>query len=140
MNYYWRRVGAYIIDNSVISMFIQIFILFLAPYIRFTGTNLFVDLFMAVTVLFVAVFVSTMYNVLCYKYFKYPLGKLMLNVHILDVDGKRVSVRRYFIREWNKYTYTYATIGVYLIYQFFKNVVQKEQTFHDKQGDTHVYM
>ncbi len=114
MIYFWRRIGAFIIDLSVISMFLEIIAIAIAPIIALTYSNIVVDFFKVILYLLLCVVVAVGYNVVCYKYFKYPLGKLLLNIKILDEEANRVTVKRYFIRECNKYVYIYATLGLYV--------------------------
>lgn len=140
MSYYLRRIGAYVIDLSVISMFIQVMLLFVGQFLVLTRNNILIDLFMYFLYLFILVFVSVGYNMVCYRYFKYPLGKMLMRIQILDEKQQRVSMKRYFIRECNKYVYMYATLFLYVPYQFFTKVVKDKQTFHDKQADTHIFM
>ncbi len=140
MMYFWRRIGAFVIDLSVISMFLEIMYRFIAPIVTLTYSNILVDLMRVILYLLVCVFVSVGYNLVCYRFFKFSLGKLLMNIKILDESGERVTQKRIFIREFNKYIYIYATLGLYVPFQFIMNVVKKKQTFHDKQGDTHIFM
>ncbi len=140
MMYFWRRIGAFVIDLSVISMLLQIIYRIIAPVVALTYSNIVVDLMKVALYLLVCVLVSVGYNLVCYRFFKFPLGKLLMNIKVLDEAGERVTQKRILIRESNKYIYIYATLGLYLPYQFIMNVVKKKQTFHDKQGDTHIFM
>ncbi len=140
MTYYWRRIGAYIIDLSIISMLIRIVLPIINPIIMPTLNNILIDFFKLFITLFVITLVATMYNVLCYKYFKFPLGKLLLGVQVLDENQQRIPVKKYFIREFNKFVFVYGTLGLYLPYQFIFNVIKRQQTFHDKQANTHIFM
>ncbi len=140
MNYHWRRIGAFVIDLSVISMFAKIFLYFSYPMLALTFNNLIIDIFKIFLVLFIRVLVAVGYNMICYKYTKLPLGKLLLNVQVLDENGDRVSMDKYFVREWSKYIFIYSTIGFYIPYQFFKNVINNKQTLHDNKSNTHIYM
>ncbi len=140
MMYFWRRIGAFVIDLSVISMLLQIMYSFIAPIVALTYSNLLVDLMKVAFYLLVCVLVSVGYNLMCYRFFKFPLGKLLMNIKVLDESGERVTQKRILIREFNKYIYIYATLGLYVPFQFIMNVVKKKQTFHDRQGDTHIFM
>ncbi len=140
MMYFWRRFGAFVIDFSVISMFLQIALRFIAPVFIPTYTNLLVDFSKALLYLLFSLSIAVGYNVFCYKYFKYPLGKLLLNIKVLDEDGNRVSTKTYFVRELTKFTYIYATLSLYLPYQFFTKVVKEKQTIHERKSNTHIFM
>ncbi len=140
MIYYWRRIGASVIDLSIINMLSTIFFPLTSNIVTLTYSNIFVDLFKIFANLLIFIIIAVGYNVLCYRFFKYPLGKLLLNIKILGENEERVNVKQYFLREYNKYVLIYATFGLYIPYQFFVNVVKKKQTFHDKQGKTHVYI
>lgn len=138
MGYLWRRTGAFVIDLSIISMFIRILYVVIAPFVTLTFTNAIEDLFKILIYLYFCVMVSACYNVICYKYFKYPLGKLLMSIKVLGDNEQRVSNKDYFIREFNKYIYIYATLGFYIPFEFIFKVARKKQTFHDKQAQTHV--
>lgn len=138
MGYLWRRTGAFVIDLSIISMLTQIIYVFIAPIVALTFSNIVVDFVKVVLYLFICVMISVGYNVICYRYFKYPLGKLLMNVKVLDSNGERISNKDYFIRESNKFVYIYATLGLYIPYQFFVKLTRKQESFHDKQVGTHV--
>lgn len=138
--YFWRRVGAFVIDLSVISMFIEIIFQVLAPIVALTYSNIVVDFFKIVLYFVICIIISVGYNLICYKFFKYPLGKLLLNIKVLDENGNRIDTKTYFIREKTKYVYIYATLGLYIPFQFIMNIIKKEQSFHDKQANTHIFM
>lgn len=140
LSYFWRRIGAYIIDLSVISMISRIILSFISPVFLLTGTNLMLDIFKFYLFLMAAVVIAVAYNVGCYHYFKFPLGKLLMSIKVYNHRGRRVSTRDYTIRELNKFTYTYATLGLYVPYQFFRYGIKKEQTFHERQSNTYIYM
>ncbi len=142
MMYFWRRIGAFVIDFSVISMILEILLSsnFIAPVFTLTLTNLLVDFSKLVLYLLLSILVAVGYNVVCYKFFKYPLGKLLMNIKVLDENGQRVTVKSYFNREWTKYFYIFATLGTYLPYQFFMKVVKEKQTLHEKKSDTFIFM
>ncbi len=140
MMYFWRRLGAFIIDFSIISMFLEILLRFIAPVFTLTYTNILVDLIIVVIYLLFSLSVAVGYNVLCYKFFKYPLGKLLMNIKVLDEHSHRVSTKSYFVREFYKYVYIYATLGLYLPYQFIFKVIKEKQTLHEKKSNTHVFM
>ncbi len=140
MMYFWRRIGAFIIDFSVISMILEISLRFIAPIFIPTYTNILVDLSKAILYLLFSLSIAVVYNVFCYKFFKYPLGKLLLNIKVLDENSNRVSTKRYFVRELTKYTYIYATLSLYLPYQFFVKVIKEKQTLHEKKSETHIFM
>lgn len=139
MNYYWRRIGAYVIDLSIISMFSQIIFYLIGSLFILTGTNLLLDVFKMFAFLITAVLIAVGYNVFCYNYFRFPLGKLMMGIKVLNHRGRRVSTKDYALREFNKFIYTYATLGLYVPYQFIKYVWPKKQTFHERQSNTHIY-
>ncbi len=142
MMYFWRRIGAFVIDFSIISMFLEIMLgsKFIAPLFSLTYTNLLVDFSKLVLYLLFSILLAVGYNVICYKFFKYPLGKLLMNIKVLDENGERVSVKCYSNREWTKYVYIFTTLGLYLPYQFLLKVVKEKQTLHEKKSDTHIFM
>ncbi len=138
MNYYWRRVGAFVIDMSVINMFSEVVYPLFDNVIALTYSNILVDLLKIFINILIFIVVAITYNVVTYKYFKYPLGKLLMGVVVLDLNNERISVKKYFIREYNKYIFIYATLGLYIPYQFLFKLLKKKQTFHDEQVDTQV--
>lgn len=140
LSYFWRRIGAYIIDLSIISMISRIILSFISPIFLLTGTNLMLDIFKFYLFLMAAVIIAVGYNVGCYHYFKFPLGKLLMSIKVYNHRGRRVSTRDYAKREFNKFIYTYATLGLYVPYQFLRYAVKKEQTFHERQSNTYIYM
>lgn len=140
MTYYWRRIGAYIIDLSVISMISQIIFSFISSKLVLTGTDLVTDMIVMYAFLLITVMIAVFYNVVSYHFFNYPLGKLLLSIQVLDENQKRLSTAEYATRELYKYVLTYATLGVYLPYQFLRYVVTKRQTFHDKKANSHIFI
>ncbi len=136
----FRRIGAFVIDQSVISMFLRIILFFLAPAVTLKFDNVFIDLLRIYLFLFVCVAVSVTYNVVCYRFFKYPLGKLLLRVEVVDNKDNRLQVKKYLIRECYKYTYIYATFGIYILYQFLTKVIKHKQTYHDKQVNSYTFV
>ncbi|WOO87460.1 RDD family protein [Mollicutes bacterium LVI A0039] len=140
MSYYWRRIGSYIIDLSVISMISQIIFGFLGTSFKLTGTNIYIDILIIYGFLIFAVLVAVTYNVACYHYFKYPLGKLLMGIKVLNHRQRRVSTRVYAKREFNKYFYMYATLCLYLPYQFIRYVLPHKQTYHERQSNTHIFI
>lgn len=139
MIYYWRRIGAYVIDLSIIGMFSQLAFSLIGHWFILTGTNLLVDVLMIYLFLMFSVGIAVGYNVLCYHYFKFPLGKLLMGIKVYNHRKRRVSTKDYALREFNKYVFMYATIGLYAPYQFIRYVWPKKQTFHDRQANTHIY-
>ncbi len=140
MMYFWRRIGAFLIDLSVISMILEILLRFIAPLFILTYTNILADIGKIILYLLFVILLAVGYNVVCYKFFKYPLGKLLMNIKVLDENEQRISVKTYFVREVNKYVYIFATLGLYLPYQFFAKVVKEKQTLHEKKSNTHIFM
>lgn len=138
--YLWRRIGSFVIDSSIISMLSQIVFSLIGSYFTLTLTNIYIDLFKIFIALLIVVCISTAYNIICYMYFKFPLGKLLLKIQVLDEHKQRISNFQYLIREFTKYTYVYATLGLYLIYQLIRYDRKHLQTFHDRRVNTHIYM
>lgn len=140
LTYYWRRIGAFIIDMSIISMLTRVFLIVLQPLFILTTTNFVIDLFKVVAYLLFLILVAVLYNMICYKFFNFTLGKLLLSIKVLDENKQRATMRNYFIREWNKYFYIYATMGIYVIYQFCVNVMKQRQTLHERKSNTHTFV
>lgn len=140
MIYYWRRTGAFVIDMSIIFMLQEIVRVATGQVFMLTGTDLLIDIIKMYSFLIVTVFIAVGYNVGCYHYFKFPLGKMLMSIKVYNHRGRRVSTRDYAKREFNKYVYLFATFYLYAPYQFFRYVTKKEQTFHERQSDTHIYM
>lgn len=138
--YYWRRIGAFVIDMSVISMITRILLPVLQPLFTLTGTNLGIDVIKLIAYLLFLILVAVAYNMLCYRFFKFTLGKLLLNIKVFNENGERASMKSYFIREWNKYFLIYATMGIYSLYQFITKVIKEKQTYHEKKSDTFTFM
>ncbi len=142
--YYWRRIGAFVIDFSIANMLVRLvqstlFIL-LGNLFSISFENLAHDYVVAYIALGLGILVAVGYNVGCYHYFKFPLGKMLMSIKVYNHRGRRVSTRDYAKREFLKFVYFYATLGLYAPYQFFRYVTKKEQTFHERQTNTHIYM
>ncbi len=112
---------------------------FLGQYFLLTGSNLLVDISKMFCFLLISVLIAVGYNVGCYHFTNFPLGKLLMSIKVYNHRGRRVSTRDYAKREFNKFIYTYATVGLYAPYQFLRYVTRKEQTFHERQSNTHIY-
>ncbi len=138
--YYWRRLGASVIDMSVISMFSRLILSLFLPILALSFENLAQDFFKILVYQLLCITIAVGYNLICYKYFKYPLGKLLLSIKVFDENQRRVPSDRYLTREIYKYVYIYATLGLYIPYQFLFNVCRRKQTFHDKKAQTHIFM
>ncbi len=138
LSYLWRRIGSYVIDLSVISMFTQVVYFVIGDKLILTSTNLLIDIIIMYVYLLINVAVAVGYNYICYKYFKYPLGKLLLSIKVLDGKNKRVHTKSYVTRECYKYTFIYATLGLYIPYQFFMYVIRDKDVFHDRIIKTHI--
>lgn len=140
MSYLWRRIGSYVIDISIISMINKIILINISSIFILTKTNIIIDFIKLYCFIGLLCLIAIGYNVLCYKYFKYPLGKLLMGVKVLDKDGRRVSTNVYFQREANKYIYFFATFGLYGLYQFLRFVTVKKQTYHERITKTHIFI
>ncbi len=139
MKYYWRRLGSFVIDNSVGGMFAKVVMFFINPLAFWTNSNIIIDMLLLYSTLLLTVFVVVGYNVLAYHYFKYPLGKLLMRVEVANKNGQRLTTKEYYNREFSKYILVYATFGLYNIFQFLVNVINNKQTYHDRIVDSHVY-
>lgn len=144
MIYYWRRLGAFLIDFSISFMFYRIIasLLFILVGNLFSISfeNLTHDFIVSYVNFALLVIVPVAYNVGCYHYFKFPLGKMLMSIKVYNHRGRRVSTRDYAKREFLKFGYFYATFTLYAFYQFFRYVIKKEQTFHERQSNTHIFM
>lgn len=144
MMYYWRRIGSFVIDFTIVGMFTRIiesalfFLLGNAYSISYESLSH--DYFIAYISLGLTIAVAVGYNVGCYHFFKFPLGKMLMTLKVYNHRGRRVSTKEYAKREFYKFIYLYATLGLYAPYQFFRYVVKKEQTFHERQTNTYIYM
>lgn len=144
ISYFWRRIGAFVIDFSISFMFYRIvasvlFIL-LGNLFSISFENLTHDYIVSYLNLGILILVPFCYNVGCYHFFKFPLGKLLMNIKIYNHDQKRVVTGVYARRELLKFTYFYATLGLYAPYQFIRYVIKKKQTFHERQSNTYIFM
>lgn len=140
LKYYWRRIGAFVIDMSIISMFTRIILSFIYPIFQLTVSNLGIDFIKSIGYLLFLIFVAVLYNMICYRFFKFTLGKLLLSVKVLKENKERATMKQYFIREWNKFFLIYATVGIYVIYQFFAKVTKQKQTYHELVSETYTFM
>lgn len=118
MRYLWRRIGATVIDLSVISMFMEIVFKLFGGFLTLAYTNIVADFIRIVLYLVLCIIISIGYSFICFRFFKYPLGKLLMNLKVLNENSERPETKVYLYREYNKYLYIYASVGLYLPYQF----------------------
>lgn len=140
LKYYWRRIGSFVIDMSVISMFISIIMQYCYPIFQLTLNDLGIDILKIMGYLIFLVLISVLYNMICYRFFKFTLGKLLLSVKVLNENKERCTMKQYFLREWNKYCLIYATLGLYVLYQFVAKVMKQKVTYHEKVSNTYTFI
>lgn len=140
MSYYWRRIGAYLIDITVIGMFGQIILVFMGNIFSLSGTNIVYDITISYLYLILLIAISVSYNVTFYHFFKFPFGKMMMGIKVYDQEGIRVSTKSYAKRELIKYGYMYATMGLYVPYQFIFYVLTKKRTYHERKSNTYTFI
>jgi uncharacterized RDD family membrane protein YckC len=132
------RIGAFLIDASLTSSMSTV-ILF--PFSRFfyIGGTLIHDLFTIAILLSIYIIIVSLYGVVTNKFFSATLGKILLGLRVVDEEGYKVETLVIFNRELTKWSYFYATLGLYglyVLYCIFKDV----DAFHDKQNKTHIIL
>ncbi len=135
----WRRIGTFVIDNAVVSMFYQIIAVFFSFYIYFTLSNIIIDMFVLIFYIVLYIAVAMLYNFLSYKYAKWPLGKMILRVHVLGNDGQRLSTKMYMKREFLKYYLMFLTLFLYYFYSIYLVIFKNKQSYHEKKTNSYIY-
>lgn len=128
----WRRLGSFIIDISVIGMFSRVIYMFIGSFYILSGTRFVEDIVVVFLYLLTNIIIAVVYQLIFYKLFKQSFGRRVMNIKLEKVNGKHVDLNVLAKREICKYTYLYASLGLYGIYQYIINVCRCKPVFHDE--------
>lgn len=135
MIYKWRRIGAFMINTSIIGMFFQLFSSITLNYISYSMQNIVYDFFVVVFYFCMYVFIAVGFETICFRLLKNSFGHSILSLKVCNIDGTILSQSVFIRREFFKYYMLFATLGLYGVYSFYC-IVTKKQLFHDKKFET----
>ena len=132
------RIGAFFIDASLTSSMSTIILFPFSKYLYIGGT-LMHDLFTISFLLTMYIIIVSLYGVITNKFFAATLGKILLGLRVVDEEGFKVDTLVIFNRELIKWSYFYATLGIYGIYVLYC-IAKDIDAFHDKQNKTQIIL
>src|SRR5690606_17066439 len=93
---FWMRFWAYIIDLIVIGSINRLLVepVFMMLGLELTDTSIFAPIVIVHAIVFYT------YFVLMTKFFGQTLGKMILGLRVIDLDGKRLTWSTVLFREW----------------------------------------
>ncbi len=146
----WNRVGATVIDYSIIMILIKLtytllVVIFPTILVIKGGGNAIDLVFDFLKVLFSlmwSVFIAVFYNVFLTLKFKNTFGRLILKVNVLDENsGNKIikpSKKQLIKRETFKWTLILSTFFIYAFYVLISIILGKERFYYDKVANTKV--
>ncbi len=146
----WNRVGATVIDYSIIMILIKVsysLLVLLLPgvFIVKGGGNaidLLFDFLRVLFSLFWSVFIAVFYNVYLTFKFKNTFGRLILKVNVLDENSDKKIIKptkkQLIKRESYKWTLILGTFFIYAFYVLISIILGKEKFYYDKVAKTKV--
>ncbi len=146
----WNRIGATVIDYSIIMILIKLtytllVVIFPTILIVKGGGNaidLVFDFLRVLFSLFWSVFIAVFYNVFLTLKFKNTFGKLILKVNVLDENSNnkiiKPSKEQLIKRETFKWTLILSTFFIYAFYVLVNILLGKEKFYYDKVAKTKV--
>lgn len=128
---FWMRFWAYLLDLIVIGSLERLII---NPFFRLINQplleeNWFAPVTIATAVLFYA------YFVLMTKFFGQTLGKMVLGIKVVDIEGKELTWGTVIFREW---VGRFISITIFFIGYVIIAFLSKKQGLHDLVVDTTV--
>ncbi len=146
----WNRIGATVIDYSIIMILIKLtytllVVIFPTILVIKGGGNAIDLVFDFLKVLFSlmwSVFIAVFYNVFLTLKFKNTFGRLILKVNVLDENsGNKIikpSKKQLIKRETFKWTLILSTFFIYAFYVLIGIILGKERFYYDKVANTKV--
>ncbi len=146
----WNRIGATVIDYSIIMILIKLtytllVVIFPTILVIKGGGNAIDLVFDFLKVLFSlmwSVFIAVFYNVFLTLKFKNTFGRLILKVNVLDENsGNKIikpSKKQLIKRETFKWTLILSTFFIYAFYVLISIILGKERFYYDKVANTKV--
>ncbi len=146
----WNRIGATVIDYSIIMILIKVtytllVVLFPNIFIISGGGNIYdliFDFSRVLFSLFWSVFVAVFYNVFLTLKFKNTFGKLILKVNVLDEKSDKKIIKpnkqQLIKRESFKWTFIFGTFFLYAFYVLVAILIGKNEFYYDKVANTKV--
>ncbi len=146
----WNRIGATVIDYSIIMILIKLtytllVVIFPTILIVRGGGNaidLVFDFLRVLFSLFWSVFIAVFYNVFLTLKFKNTFGKLILKVNVVDENSNnkiiKPSKEQLIKRETFKWTLILSTFFIYAFYVLVNILLGKEKFYYDKVAKTKV--
>ncbi len=146
----WNRIGATVIDYSIIIIIIKItytLLIVLFPSIFLvkgggSALDLVLDFLRVFFSLFWSIFIAVFYNVFLTLKFKNTFGKLILKVNVVDKNSDvkiiKPSKNQLIKRETFKWTLILSTFFIYAFYVLVSIFLGKELFYYDKIAGTKV--
>ncbi len=146
----WNRIGATVIDYSIIMILIKVtytllVVIFPGILVVKGGGNIFdliLDFSRVLFSLFWSVFIAVFYNVFLTIKLKNTFGKLILKVNVLDDKSDKKIIRptkkQLIKREAFKWTFIFGTFFLYAFYVLVSILIGKNQFYYDKVANTKV--
>ncbi|MFC4409789.1 RDD family protein [Chungangia koreensis] len=130
---FWTRFWAYLIDMIVLW---SIGRLLVYPIFRLAGWEIATDVWYAPITIITAV-IFYLYFVLMTKFFGQTVGKMILGIKVVSLNGKSLSWSTVLFREWVGRIISSAFLILYFLY-FLVAFTPKKQGVHDFIADTTV--
>lgn len=146
----WNRIGASVIDNSIIVLIATvvrwILMLFFGELLLIRGggepIDLLLDFLRVFFLLLVSVFISVQYCMLSYKRYGSTIGQIILKVHIISADstGKKIikpsnkSILKREQYKWFLIIGTFYLYGIYCIVQ----IIREKKVLHNHVSNIEV--
>lgn len=138
----YARFASFMIDTLIINMFAQVFFFYLlVGFVHLTFTNIVVDFGVVLFYLLYMIFISLVYQIVCYRFIRNSLGKQLMRLQYYYNDGTRLEMSELIQRELTKYYLLYATIVIYAVYSFYRMIMRSEKEYkpyHDRKIGTFV--
>lgn len=146
----YKRLGAFIIDLSIVQMFAQIVSdIFLGSF-SYLGKELGLKLsvndamalpviltfYISILLIFIGIYVG--YHWVCFRYVGNSLSRYFLGLRVVTLDGNLPTKRIYLKREFEKAVLTIATIGAYPLYSAAQYFTHSKAPWHDNRNETKV--
>ncbi len=147
----WNRIGASVIDFSIITvLFNIIYSILFAVFgfylsFKFGGQpyELVLDIFRALFILFLLIFIAATYELLLFSKIGNTFGRMVLRVHVVDKKSTpkkmvEISKSNFFKRELYKWTLIIATFYLYAFYVIISIVINKHNFYYEKVSHSKV--
>lgn len=139
----WNRIGANVIDFSIIMMIIRItytiLVLLTGKLLVIKGggntIDLFLDILKTLFTLSWAVFIAVFYNVFLQLKFTNTVGRLFLRVHVIDEKSTNNNLveangKQLIKREVYKWVFIIGSFNIYAFYALIKIIFSDNPEFY----------